>query len=238
QIYAEEALSKRNLQNDVWHTIRTADSYPVRIYQNQHSDFVMIPADDKYYLFLPDADKPVIFDDYRQITKELDIQGETRQLRVWMLCNDSVSDAEMLESLYQGNVTEHPDFFFIGYDWPYPFPFAVNGEETEHLYSMQKSFLPDDAPELRNSHFMALELENSEIFTALPVSVQQMLVETWNHQDDVLLFGGDYDASSELTFDDNNRLCLTAGNGESSGYVLMYLESGFFENICSGIAES
>ncbi|MBE6876510.1 MAG: hypothetical protein E7496_07275 [Ruminococcus sp.] len=237
QIYAKEALSRRNLQSvgDIWHTVRQADSYPVRMYQNQYADFVMIPAEDKFYLFRPDDDKPVIFDDYRQITKEVEIHGETEQLRAWVLCNDAVSDSEMLEMLYQG--TESPDFFFVGYDWPYPFPFMVYGEESEHLYDMQKYFLPEDAPELRKSHFMALELENPEVFTALPISVQQMLIETWNHEDDVLVFGGAYDEASELTFDDRNRLCLTAGNGESSGYMLIYLESGFFENICSGIAE-
>ena len=239
QIYAENALSRRNLQitGDIWHTVRQADSYPVRIYQNACSDFVMIPADDKFYLFQPDSDKPVIFDDYRKITKKLDIHGETKQLHAWMLCNDNISDAEMLESLCQGDVTAHPDFFFVGYDAPYPFSFLVNGEEAEHLYAMQKYFLPDDAPQACALHFMALELENPEIFTALPVSVQQNLVETWNHEDDVLVFGGDYDASSGLAFDDDSRLSLTAGNGESSGYVLIYLEAGFFENICAGIAE-
>ncbi len=240
QIYAKEALSRRNLQitGNIWHTVREADSFSVRIYQNAFSDFVMIPADDKFYLFQPDSDKPVIFDDYREITKELNIHGETKLLHVWMLCNDNISDAEMLESLYQGTVSEHPDFFFVGYDSPYPFSFEFNGSETKHLYSMQKFFLPEDAPESITSHFMALELENPEVFAELPVSVQQELVETWNHQDDVLIFGGDYDTSSELTFDDNNRLCLMPGNGEASGYVLIYLESGFFENICSGIAES
>ncbi|MBR0483315.1 MAG: hypothetical protein IJJ69_00870 [Oscillospiraceae bacterium] len=238
QIYAPEALSKRNLQSasDIWHTVRQADGYPVRIYQNQASDFVMIPAEDKFYLFRSDSDKPVIFDDYRQVTKDIEIHGEIRQLRTWVLCNDGISDAEILETLYQGTVSDNSDFFFVGYDWPYPFQFTANGEETEHLYTMQKYFLPADAPESGASHFMAQELENPEVFTALPVAVQQTLVETWNHEDDVIIFGGNYGEACELSFDDNNLLCLTAGAETASGYVLIYLESGFFENICSGIA--
>ena len=237
QIY--EALSKRNLTSvsDIWHTVREADSYPVRIYQNPYADFVMIPADEKYKLFLPDQDKAVNFDEYRQITKDLSINGETKTLRIWVLCNSSVSDEEIFNALYTADVTENPDIFFVGYDSPYPFSFTANGMEQNCLYHARKFVISKDSPESCAYHFMAQELENPEVFTTLPEEIQQELITGWNHADDVLLFGGNYDESSELTFNDNNQLALMPGNEEASGYVLIYLESGFFENICSKIAE-
>jgi len=238
QIQAAEALSKRNLKitSDIWHTVRTADSYPVRIYQNRYADFIMIPDQKQYKLFLPASDKALNFDEYRQVTKELTIGGETKMLRMWVLCKAGVSDAEICSTLYQGTA-EHPDFFFVGYDLPYPFSFTASGMEQESLYHMQKIVIPKEAPENKSCHFMAQELENPEVFTALPIEIQQELITTWNHKDDVLLFGGNYDDSAQLTFNDDNQLALVSENTEASGYVLIYLESGFFDNICSGIAE-
>lgn len=239
QIYAIEALSKRNLKivSDIWHTVRQADSYPIRIYQNPYADFVMIPANEKYKLFLPDQDKAINFNEYRQVVKPLTINGETKTLRMWVLCNSAVSDDEILDALYQGTVTENPDFFFVGYDSPYPFSFTANGIEQNSLYHAKKMIISKASPETCSYHFMAQELENPEVFTTLPEEVQRELSTSWNHADDVLLFGGKYDESAELTFNDNNQLALVSGNTESSGYVLIYLESGFFENICSKIAE-
>lgn len=238
QIFAEEALSRRNLYHtqDIWRISRTADAYPIQINQNAYADFVMIPAEEKYYLFFPYMDKPLIFDEYKRLTKELEINGETKQLHLWVLCNDTISDEEMLNALYQGKVVENRDFFFIGYDSPYPYSFTANGFDQEGLYQMKKFFIPNDSAERYAYHLTTKELENTDYFSTLPKLIQQELNASWNHIDDVLLFGGDYDITSELTFNDDNQLCLSPGNSDSSGYVVIYLESGFFEEICSGIA--
>ncbi|GEM_PF-2128065 len=239
QISPKQGLASRTVQSyqDAFAFARTASEYPIQIYHQDYSDFVMIPAGEEYNLFLPDSDQKQVFRNYKKITKELNIGGETKYLQVWVLCNDNLSDEQILQALYEGTISENPDLFFVGYGSPYPYSFTANGYEQPYLYKMQKIFLQKDSPEIYHQHFMAQELENPEVFTSLPVEIQQELITTWNHADDVLLFGGSYDESAELTFNDDNRLCLLPGNGGSEGYVMIYLESGFFDYICAEIAE-
>ncbi|MBR7084660.1 MAG: hypothetical protein IKI37_05745 [Oscillospiraceae bacterium] len=236
QIHAIEALSKRNLveTKDAFHLARTADSYPIRICQQKNADFVMVPAKEKYYLFLPDSDNPLIFDDYKEIKKEFN--GKT--LQAWVLCNDTVSDEQIFDTLLQGTAQQQKDFFFVGYASPYPIPFTANGFDQQGIFHMQKIFIPAEEPEEYYSHFTKEQLETPEIFTTLPVDVQHELITSWNHGEDVLIFGGDFDENTILSFNDNNQICAVSNTNYSKGYAVFYIEPAIFQNVCSGIAEA
>ncbi len=235
QIYAIEALSKRNLveTKDAFHLARAADSYPIRICQQKNADFVMIPAKEKYYLFLPDSDKPLIFDDYKQIKK--DFNGKT--IQAWVLCNQAISDEQIFDTLLQGTVSQQKDFFLVGYASPYPLPFTANSFDQPGVYHMQKIYIPAEEPQEYYSHFTKDQLETPEIFTTLPLEVQQELITSWNHGEDVLIFGGDFDENTILTFNDNNQLCPVSNTHYSKGYAIFYVESAIFQNISSDIAQ-
>ncbi len=236
QIHAIEALSKRNLveTKDAFHLARTADSYPIRICQQKNADFVMVPAKEKYYLFLPDSDNPLIFDDNKEIKKEFN--GKT--LQAWVLCNDTVSDEQIFDTLLQGTAKQQKDFFFVGYASPYPIPFTANGFDQQGIFHMQKIFIPAEEPEEYYSHFTKEQLETPEIFTTLPVDVQHELITSWNHGEDVLIFGGDFDENTILSFNDNNQICAVSNTNYSKGYAVFYIEPAIFQNVCSGIAEA
>ncbi len=234
QISATEALAKRAYQShtDMWGISRTADAEPIQIYQQEYADFLMIPAGNCYYLFTPNSDEYQIFDQYKQVSKEIDINGQKKILRTWVLCNHNMTDGAILDALYQGRVTDNPDLFFVGYDSDYPYQFTAGGYSQPFLYHMNKSYIASDVTEVNIYH---LTPEHYTSIALMPEEVQKEISANWNKSDDILVFSGNYDESSELTFDDNNRPVATSGN--SYGYLIFYLQSGFFENICSGITD-
>ena len=238
QLMPSEALADRTYQtmHREFNQYRTATSYPIVIYQQDYADFVIIPAGEHYLLFTPDSDAPMQFDDYRKITKEIEINGKTRFLHAWVLCSHKLSDEKIAEALYQGNITDNPDLFFVGYDTEYPFSFTANGYEQPGLYQVRSQFYPSDTSiEPYAFHLQADQISNPDALNMLPKDIQQEIFTNWKSSDDVIIFGGNCSENTFLTFDDDNRLTAMSEQTEQSGYAVFFVESGLFENICSGI---